>query len=303
MVHMSMGDITNNRDAGVAAMHLSRILPPRLGYRLADQVANRLADNPETPIVKGIQLNQWIVNHCSLSPDQLKGIVREVMQNIARSLYDQFHYSSRSEKLDRIIDKSDRVMDLYSRRHSKVGGVVICGLHMSSFDLAYLALTSMGLKSIGLTLPEANETITWQHELRRQAGLEILPATMPNLRQVIRRLQDGEIVVTGIDRPLAHSHIHPVFFNYPSNLPLHHIQLALAANVPIILMSAIRREDGRFEILSTDYLSLKKYSDRKNELKSNGEYLLEFAEQFINRAPTQWTMFHPIWSGQLFALN
>jgi lauroyl/myristoyl acyltransferase len=122
---------------------------------------------------------------------------------------------------------------------------------MCSFDLVYQAITSMGLKTIGLSLPHETEAIAWQHQLRRKVGGEIIPATMSNLKHVIRRLQAGEIVVTGIDRPMDDLKYYPRFFDLPAHLPVHYVQW-LGCKGAVLLMASFRQPDGRFELSSSE---------------------------------------------------
>jgi KDO2-lipid IV(A) lauroyltransferase len=112
---------------------------------------------------------------------------------------------------------------------------------------------------------------------------------------VIRRLQAGEIVVTGIDRPMEDLKYRPRFFDRPAQLPVHYVQIALAAKVPILLMASFRQPDGRYELVSSDFITLHNQPDRRSELMENAERILELAENIILNAPEQWTMFHPIW--------
>jgi len=242
---MGLGNLTNSRKAGVVSFYLCKFLPPRLGYRLADAIACRLASNSQLPMVQGIRLNQWGVSHCSLTQDELTQSVLAVMRNITRAFYEQFYYMHRPERLRLKIVENEILREIFSWDKAGRGGLLICGLHMCSFDLVYQAITQMGLKTIGLTLPLETEAIAWQHQLRRKVGGEIIPATMSNLKQVIRRLQAGEIVVTGIDRPMEDLKYRPRFFDRPAQLPVHYVQIALAAKVPILLMASFRQPDGR----------------------------------------------------------
>lgn len=270
-------------------------MPPRLGYRLADAVARKLAADPDLPMVQGIRRNQWVIRRGKLDLDQLNASVLAVLQNIACAFYEQFYYLHRPDRLRQQILQNHGISEILTWEKERRGGLVVCGLHMSSFDLVYQAITQMGVKSIGLSLPQESEAIAWQHHLRRKVGGEILPATIPNLKQVIRRLEAGEIVLTGIDRPVAGVKHCPRFFGKPARLPVHYVQLAQAARVPLLLLAPLRRQDGHFEILSSDLITLEEKSDRHSELLENAERVLELAEQMILRAPDQWTMFHPVW--------
>ncbi|OGO28327.1 MAG: hypothetical protein A2Z16_13275 [Chloroflexi bacterium RBG_16_54_18] len=292
---MGLGSLTNSRKAGIAAFYMCKFLPPRLGYRLADAFACRLASNSQLAMVQGIRLNQWGLSRCSLTQDELNQSVLAVMRNITRAFYEQFFYLHRLERLRSKIVENDVLREIFSWEKAGRGGLLVCGLHMCSFDLVYQAITLMGLKTIGLSLPHETEAIAWQHKLRRKMGGVIIPATMSNLKHVIRRLQAGEIVVTGIDRPVEDLKYHPRFFDLPAHLPVHYIQLALTAKVPVLLMASFRLPDGRFEMSSSDIITLRNQTDRNSELIENAERILELAEKFILKAPEQWTIIHPIW--------
>lgn len=292
---MGLGNLTNSRRAGVVAYYVSKFLPRRLGYPLADRIAHRLASDTQLAMVQGIRLNQWVLSRCNLTEDELNRSVLAVLRNITRAFYEQFYYMHRPEQLSLKIVDNDVFKEIISWEKSGRGGLLVCGLHMSSFDLVYQAITMMGLKTIGLSLPEESEAIAWQHKLRRKAGGEIIPATMANLKHVIRRLQAGEIVVTGIDRPMENLKYHPRFFDLPAHLPVHYVQLALAAKVPVLLMASFRQPDGRFELTSSEIFTLQNKTDRKAELMENAERVLDLAEKIILKAPEQWTIFHPIW--------
>lgn len=292
---MGLGNLTNSRKAGVVAFYMCKFLPRRLGYPLADEIARRLASNSQLAMVQGIRLNQWVLSRCSLTEDELNRSVLAVLRNITRAFYEQFYYMHRPEHLRVKIVDNDVIKEIFSWEKSGRGGLLVCGLHMSSFDLVYQAITLMGLKTIGLSLPQETEAIAWQHQLRRKVGSEIIPATMANLKYAIRRLQAGEIVVTGIDRPMENLKYHPRFFDLPAQLPVHYVQLALAAKVPVLLMASFRQPDGRFELSSSDIFTLPNNTDRKVELMENAERVLELAEKIILKAPEQWTIFQPIW--------
>ncbi len=292
---MNLQQLLNSRRAGMLAQGLSRSLPPGLGYWLADLIADRIASRRHLPMVQSVRANQWVVHQGELSTEQLDGITREVIRQVARSFYLFFHYSGDERALDEFIAISPTIEDLIARSISRSQGALVCGLHMSNFDLAYQAIANKGLHAIGLTMPQATEAIEWQHQLRRRVGLEILPATLSNLRQVIHRLEAGEIAVTGVDRPVDDTKCRPRFFGRPAQVPVHYVQLALRAKVPLIIMAAIMRDDGCCHILSSDYIELQSYPDRETELIANAERVLDIAASFIRQAPNQWSIFQPVW--------
>jgi lauroyl/myristoyl acyltransferase len=189
-----------------------------------------------------------------------------------------------------------RVEEIIQRSREGRHGQIICGVHLTSFDFVAQAAYLNGLKAHVLSVAAPNETIAWQHDLRRSAGMEILDADLGNIRRSIARLADGESLVTGIDRPtpgLKHL-VH--FFGRPTYLPTHHITMGLRAKVPVIVLAPVRQADGTFTILTSDYIPLVSHADREREIVSNAEHVLDCAQQLIAQAPTQWGMTHPLWT-------
>lgn len=292
---MDLQGLLNSRRAGIVALRTSRLLPPRLGYSLADQIADRIAASPQTPMVKGIRLNQWIVSGQQLLGDALDRAVLETLQHIARSFYTLFHYIDNLEGFSKRIEYDARAESIIRKSQETRQGMVVVGLHMSNFDLIMQSATKLGLRALALSLPQADEAVDWQHQLRRRSGVEILPATIQNFRLAIERLKAGEIVITGMDRPLADTKYRPRFFGHPANVPVHYIQLALKAQVPLVVMGAVEQDDGIYRVNSSDIIHLQHLPDRRTEILQNAEMVLSIAENFIRLAPQQWAVFLPVW--------
>ena len=294
---MDLQTLLNSKQAGELALFLSRLIPPSVGYRLARFVAARIAANPETPIVQAIRENQWVVNREALSPEQLDEVVVESLGYITRAFFELFRYLDNPERLAELVVFDSPAQELILRSAQSVQGVVACGLHMSNFDLVIRVAAHKGARILGLSLPEANEAIEWQHQLRRQIGVEILPASISNMRQLIRRLQAGEMVMTGIDHPRPGLNYHPLFFGRPAQLPTHHIVLAQKARVPIVLLTSVLEEDGRYHVHTSDYIEMTVSGDHDLDMRQNTEKVMQAAEALISLAPRQWTVFQPVWPG------
>jgi KDO2-lipid IV(A) lauroyltransferase len=292
---MNLQGLLNSRRAGMLALRVSRRLPPKWGYRLADTLADRIAASSQTPMVQGIRANQWIVSDQRLRGEALDQVVRETMRHMARSFYTLFHYLEVLDRFQNLIDYDAHAEAVIAQSQEAGQGLVVVGVHMSSFDLVAQASALRGLRALGLSLPQPDEAVEWQHEFRRHAGLEILPASIHNIRQTIERLKAGETVLTGLDRPLPDPLYRPRFFGHPANVPVHYIQLALKAGVPLVVMAAIEQPEGRYRVVSSDLIHLEHYADRHSEIVNNAEKVLMVAEGFIRRAPQQWAIFQPVW--------
>jgi phosphatidylinositol dimannoside acyltransferase len=292
---MNLQTLLNSKQAGKLALFLSRRIPLSAGYRLAAFAAARIAANPQTPLVQAIRANQWAVSGGTLSAGELEEIVPESLGYVARAFFELFRYLDDPAALENLVVFGPEALDLLHRGSQAGRGVVVCGVHMSGFDLVMRAAALTGAHLFGLSLPEANEAVEWQHEMRRQVGMEILPASIGNLRQAVHRLAKGEMVITGIDYPRPGLKYQPLFFGRPAQLPTHHVYLAQKACVPIVLLASVLEEDGRYHVYSSGYIEMTPGDDREKEMVHNAEKVLQAAEALIRRAPHQWTIFQPVW--------
>lgn len=79
------------------------------------------------------------------------------------------------------------------------------------------------------------------------------------------------------------------------SLPVHYVPLALEADAPVILMSAMRKADGKYHIHASPEMRFTTYPERDEQTLANAGRLLEEAERFIRQAPEQWSIFQPAW--------
>lgn len=292
---MDLQHLLNSRRAGETVLLLSRVLPPKIGYWFADRLAGRVAASKHTPLVRAIRANQWVISRQTLSAQALDAAVLATIRNLARSFYTLFHYLYNLDAIQGQIDYSEQAERILELSQTREQGVIVVGLHMSSFDLVAQAAARRGLRALALSLPQPDRAVEWQHEFRRQAGIEILPASVSTIRYAIERLRAGHVVLTGIDRPAPQAKYRPFFFGLPAVTPVHYIQLALKARVPLSLMASIQREDGSYQVLSSELIYLDSYKNRAEEILCNAEKILAKAEDFIRLAPHQWTVFQPVW--------
>jgi lauroyl/myristoyl acyltransferase len=292
---MNFQRLMNSQRAGVWAFRLARMLPPRAGFLVADFIADRLAASRTTPMIQAVRLNQWVVNGESLSSSELDQALRESMRSVTRSFFRLFHYMNDLPAINKLVVLDPRVEELIARSALKERGVMVVGLHLSGFDLVIRSAASRGIHATALSLPDPDAAVEWQHTFRSQGEFNIISANMANLRKVARRLQEGEVVVTGIDRPVPDIKLRPKFFGRPACLPTHHIHLALQCSAPILVMAPVWGEDGRCYVRCSEYLELQPNSDRQRAVLDNAEMVLDVAASFIRQAPRQWVIYQPVW--------
>jgi lauroyl/myristoyl acyltransferase len=292
---MNLQALLSSRKAAVWVLSMCQTVPPTAALGVTRTLARLIAASRATPAVQAVRLNQNVVHGGSLDREQLDQAALQCWQFITLGFYELFHALKRPEQMPHRVAFPPMVEEIIQRSREARHGLVICGVHLTSFDFVAQATYLHGLQAHILSVPAPNETIAWQHELRRRVGMEIVDADVGTIRASIRRIQAGETLVTGIERPMPGLKHSLRFFGRPAYLPTHHISIGLRAGVPLVVFAPVRLADGSFTLYTTEYLNLKPYSDHEQEIVCNAEYVLEAAQELILQAPTQWGMTHPVW--------
>jgi KDO2-lipid IV(A) lauroyltransferase len=271
------------------------LIPIRLGYRLADFAAERIVAHPESRMVRAVRANQWVIRGEKLDKQALDRAVHETYRNSARSIFDLYHYLRNPGRLERMIVYNAPLRQLIQRPKFDQRGLMVVGLHLSNLDLILRAVTLRGMRAMILTIPDPQGSQRVEYEMRKKTGMNIIPASFSALRQAIRYLQQGGVVMTGIDRPILKPKCRPRFFGRPADLPVHHVYLAAKAHVPVMVMVTIRLEDGTNHIFTSDPFELESHPDEDTEILRNAEKVLSIGEDFIRQAPSQWSVSLPVW--------
>jgi phosphatidylinositol dimannoside acyltransferase len=274
---------------------LARAVPPSIGYPVCDLIGRWAATRRQSSVTQAVRLNQWVARGATLEKEMLDDAVRETLQNNARDLYDLYHSLERPDVVWRRICLNPLAQELIGRPEFAGRGLVVVGIHLSSFDSILLTLVRQGVKALVLTIPNPQGGRRVEFETRQRIGMNILPASLDALRHAIRHLEKGGLVVTGIDRPVTDPRLQPRFFGQPAPLPTHHIFLASRARVPVVLMAVIRQNDGKYRLLSSEPMEMEPSDDHEQGILHNAERILQQAEGFIRLAPQQWNVALPVW--------
>jgi KDO2-lipid IV(A) lauroyltransferase len=274
---------------------LAQRLPPRAGYPFASFVADLLARQRDSKVVRAIRLNQWVATGETLTGKALDQVVRATLRHSARCLFDLYHYIDNPEATRQLIVFEPSFQRQAERAEFEPRGLMIVGVHLSNFDLILQWVCKQGLKPLAVTLPEPQGGRRLEYEIRKRTGMNIIPASVGALRMAIKHLQQGGMVVTGIDRPIPEPEARPRFFGRPAALPMHHIFLATKARVPVIVAVANLQEDEKYHVFASDPLEMDPHPDPKVAALRNAEKVLATAEEFIRRYPQQWSVPLPVW--------
>jgi len=285
-----------NSSFGVSLVSaLGRGIPPWLGHRLSDFVAERIAAQRDSRMVRAVRANQWVISGEKLEKAALDEAVRQTFRNAARSIFDLYHYIQNAAEMDRLIVIDQTIQQLFERRELGKLGLVVAGLHISSFDFVLQSLHLRGIRPMVLTIPAPGGGRRVEFEIRKKTGMNLVPASVNALRQAIKCLQRGGVVLTGIDRPIPNAKYRPHFFGRPASLPTHHVYLATRAQVPVMIMVTNLQPDRSYTVITSQPIEMESHPDRQVEMLRNAEKVLSIAETFIRKVPYQWSISLPVW--------
>jgi lauroyl/myristoyl acyltransferase len=240
-----------------------------------------------------------VISQQLLSGKALDQAVLNAFHHQAHALYDFYrHWNTPPEKQSLVtFDPLVQQIIEQSQSNDPSRGFVVVGIHLSNFDFALRLVFRKGLRALVITLSELPGGYQQQFDMRRSVGMEIVPASMAAFRQAISRLESGGLVLTGLDSPIPNPKYHPRFFGHAAALPVHYVQIALKARVPVLLAALELQKNGAYQFLFSEPIEMLPFADHHTEIIYNAEQVLKVAEGFLRRAPQQWAMFKPVWPG------
>lgn len=277
---------------GVAIAHT---LPASFGYWLSRRVA-RYMSKRRNRLFCTLRANIAQVVGSQATAEQLDAMAESAIYHAGCTYYDMFHYGRDALRhYDIALRTSPEVWEAVRAALHDRRGAILVGAHMSNFDLAAQWIAAQGVELQALSLTEPDWGMRVVNEIRRRRGLVVTPVGVEALRSALKRLRNGGVVVTGVDRPLS-EHDDPIlFFGRPAHLPTGHVRLALQTNAPILVACCVQEPTGRYALLLAPPLEMERTYDRNEDIRHNARRVLAILEDMIRQAPEQWLMFVPVW--------
>jgi len=297
---MSLQSLINSPLGIGLILTIGKIIPPRMGFSLADRTARFLTRKTQADFVRGARANQWVVTGESLAADALDDQVFENFRLTARILYDLYHNINDHDAIRQRVTISPKLTAFLENRIGAGEGTLLVAPHLSNFDMAGRAIVLHGFDVQALSYPRPPGGYQWQNQLRKDAGMNITPMSVESMRAAKARLKGGGAVLTGIDRPVEDTNYHPRFFGYPTNLPTSYVRMALQTNSAIVVIACVGTPLEDYYVECSDLIYLEQVDDPVAEIEVNAEKVLAEMEPFIRAQPEQWAMTYPVWP---FALD
>ena len=275
----------------LAELTLSR-LPRKVGYLIAMVFADitcvlspRLRDS--------IAQNMRHVLGSESDDAAMRKVVRGVVRNTAKNYFDLIRIPRmKPEEIKRQVIPHG-VHHLADALASGKG-VMLVTAHFGSFDMAAQLLAVHSVRTtILVEALEPERLLDHVVSLRRNKGLNVIPAKSGALQAMLQSLRNGEIVLIACDRDVTGEAPKALFFGEETRLPDIAVRIALRTGAAIIPVFNLRRDDGRYDV----------YVEPPIEIASNGNgtvaehmnQVIHVMEKYIKSCPEQWAVLEPVW--------
>lgn len=283
-----------------AGIRLSQIVPPFAGHAVGALIAcliNWL--RPAVYWVVYANLRQVVGD--GTSAGELHRLTRQVFHGNARNNYDLWRAVGRGpEQIKTAAVIPPEVWARIDQALERGKGAIIVGTHTGNFDLGIMALAAHGreVQILGLAAPPGGG-FDLMDKLRARTGANLTSINPQSLREAIRRLRAGGLILTGVDRPVDEGEAKVEFFGKPARLPTGHVRLALKTDAAILVAGPHYCPEQRRTVVDmSPALEMEYTGDQETDLQTNLRHVTAWLEKFIRTQPEQWAMFLPVWPQQ-----
>ena len=299
---MSLVKQFNNKYFILLGIKLCQWAPRKMALAVIESLSSVIAGFKKTDLIKAVRSNQKVISQDeTLTSADLDKRTREVFRHALTCYYDFFRNIDDLENMSALFPTADELNMKFDLATKEAGALVIAP-HISNFNLLFHVITEKGFRAKLLTLSTLYSGYGVINKIRSQVGAEIVSVEEGSyFNETVEHLKSGGMAITAIDRPVpTRKHKNQViFFGKPSALPVGYISMALAANVPIIIISTYMTSKGLYDFRFSEKIHLKKYRNKMDDMLINGELILKKIEELIKYTPEQWLMYYPVWPDQV----
>lgn len=277
------------------AILLGRVLNRDQAYRLADWMAEKVALRKDSALIRAVRSNQAVVRGLDIDSPALDEAVREVFHSTARGYADWYRaMAGGPEEVLSSVEIDGHLVEELQGIVESGRGVIIAGAHISSFNLLLLALGVQGYPVQALSHPDVQGAMHVDNAVRRKFGLDVTPINYHSLRQAMRRLKKGGVVVFGVDRPDVGGD-ELTFFGRKVELPIGHARMAFRTDSIVLVGMMETLGPGKYQTVHSQIIEPKPTGNFHQDVRDLAQQLLERIEMQIRAHPGEWSMFLPVW--------
>jgi KDO2-lipid IV(A) lauroyltransferase len=186
-------------------------------------------------------------------------------------------------------------MPLAKELVAKHGGIIFAVPHMGNWDMAGWACSYNGLNIFSIAARQRNPYINAWIMRQREKGIKMLEREGSVLKQIIKRLKDGQVFAILPDVRMRREDLAVPFLGGVANVGRGMASFALAANVPIVPAVFMRKGWTKHEFVYFDPLYPDPTMDKDQEIQRMTESVMKTLDAAIHRNPEQWFWYNGRW--------
>ncbi len=277
----------------LAELTISR-LPKKVGYFIATMIADivytlspRLRDSATQNIRHVLGLES---DDAAIQP-----VVRGVLRNTAKNYFDLIKIPhTKPEDIERQVVPHD--WHYFTDALARGKGVVLVTAHLGSFDMAAQLLAVRSIRTtVAVEALEPPQFLDRVISLRRNKGLNVIPARPGALEVMLQSLRRGEVVLLVCDRDVTGDSPSACFFGEETRLPDIAVKIAARTGSAVIPVFNVRRGDSRYDVYFEPAINL--VPGRNGAVAQNMSQVIRAMEKHIRNYPDQWVVLRPVWNG------
>src|SRR5512136_2143039 len=276
----------------ILAEHTISRLPRRIGYLIATLVGDIIY--LVSPRIRGsITCNVRHVLGPEANESAIRSVVRGVFRNASKNYLDLIRIPRmKPEEIKRQVIPHGAHYLADALASGK--GVMLVTAHFGSFDIAVQLLAVHSVRTtILVEALEPQRLLDHVVSLRRNKGLNIIPAKSGALQSMLQALRKGEVVLLPCDRDVTGEAPRAVFFGEETRVPDIAVRIALRTGATIIPVFNLRRDDGRYDVFVEPPIEVA--SNGNGAVAAHVKEVIRVMEKYIKSCPEQWAVLEPVW--------
>ena len=296
---MNITAVANSRIGPFLGAFLGKVLSRPTAYRLSDFLTKQAAGRENSAMYRAIRSNQAVVRGVAYDSPEVDDAVEMVLRRAGRGLVDFFTaLGGGLEKYPDTIRIEDSLIEDAKRSHYDGKGIMLCGLHMSSFNLILLDIIRFGVEVQVLSFADPGAGYKSDNYIRRRYGAHVTPVNTQSLREAMHRLQNNGFVMTAVDRPDVGGE--PLqFFGRPTQLANGHARMAIKTGADMLIGVCMMVEEGKYVITGPPIIHPERTGDDKADTQRLAQQVVDQLEGYIRSRPEEWIMYFPLWPEEI----
>lgn len=281
---------------------LASWLPQRAAYALA-----RVSGVGLFILCRGLR-RTLIANQRRLLPGASRRAVarsaRRVSISVAKNYYDLFRLPSLTRQ-DLLAYFDVRGIEHLAAAHARGKGVIVVAPHMGSYNLVPSYVSSLGYPTVAVVEHIRDPKLhDYFFRLRANQGVQLFTTGPEDVRNILRALRAGHVVMMLADRNVGTSSDVVTFFGERTLLPAGPALIARRTGAALLPAYSYRVGNTRSVAVGLPEMRLPESAGTPEQRRAaDTQAVAHELEKMILVAPDQWDILQPVWPRQPFPLS